>query len=144
MGSCLKSRSRSPFSGPGSIVGLVLFLAHLARQIRVETMLRDVHSEADTLQRIFSDDDRVVSPPVAHRAGGKLIENGTSGFLPRIDPDSALATARDTGTLIVVDVMPGACPVKGIPFTRPGRWTAAHRRRTGKYHQRGVERGGGS
>ncbi len=39
----------------GSVVGLVLFLAHLARQIRVETMLREVHTEArHTLRRVLA------------------------------------------------------------------------------------------
>ncbi|MBG6182979.1 putative membrane protein [Arthrobacter sp. CAN_A214] len=103
----------------GSVVGLVLFLAHLARQIRVETMLRDVHREADkALIRIFPDDDKVAGSPTKRDAGATLIENDTSGFLLRLDPDAALATAKDTGTFIVVDVMPGASLVKGVPFAR--------------------------
>ncbi|WP_081738058.1 DUF2254 domain-containing protein [Arthrobacter sp. H41] len=103
----------------GSVVGLVLFLAHLAQQIRVETMLRDVHREADNaLTQIFSDDNEPARPPIGLGAGETLIENSTSGFLLRLDPDAALTTAKDTGTFIVVDVMPGASLVKGVPFAR--------------------------
>lgn len=34
-----------------SVVALVLFLAHLATKIRVETMLRNVHADAGDTQR---------------------------------------------------------------------------------------------
>ncbi|WP_081747569.1 DUF2254 domain-containing protein [Arthrobacter sp. Br18] len=103
----------------GSVVGLVLFLAHLARQIRVETMLRDVHREADSaLQRIFPDDDVPTRTPVERGPGYALIESTQSGFLLRIDPDAAVTTAKDTGTIIVIDAMPGASLVRGTPFAR--------------------------
>ena len=52
--------------GIASVLGLVLFLAHLARQIRVETMLRDVHQDASATLLIATAprDDR--PPPPAH------------------------------------------------------------------------------
>ncbi|MBG6217097.1 putative membrane protein [Arthrobacter sp. CAN_A6] len=103
----------------GSVVGLVLFLAHLARQIRVETMLRDVHREADSaLQRIFPDDGVPTRSPSERGPEYALIESAQSGFLLRIDPDAAVTTAEDTGTVIVVDAMPGASLVKATPFAR--------------------------
>ena len=49
-----------------SVLGLVLFLAHLARQIRVETMLRDVHDDANaTVQSMTSPLDEDTRPEPA-------------------------------------------------------------------------------
>ena len=46
-----------------SVVGLVLFLAHLAREIRVETMLLNVHTDAS---RVL-DDETPADDPSRHR-----------------------------------------------------------------------------
>ena len=46
-----------------SVLGLVVFLAHLARQIRVEWMLRKVHADTDTTMR------RVLSEQGRHHGG---------------------------------------------------------------------------
>ncbi len=41
-----------------SVVSLVLFLAHLAREIRVETMLHGVHQDASaTVTRLLCDEE---------------------------------------------------------------------------------------
>lgn len=69
-----------------SVLGLVLFLAHLARTIRVETMLRGVHDDASaTLRRATSplEDSRpqpTLPTPPAH---GIDITAPSSGFLTR-------------------------------------------------------------
>lgn len=47
-----------------SVLGLVLFLAHLASQIRLETILDNVHREAtETLQRVLDERDDAAQPP---------------------------------------------------------------------------------
>ncbi|MHA7262319.1 DUF2254 domain-containing protein [Arthrobacter sp. TMN-37] len=103
-----------------SVIALVLFLAHLSRQIRVETMLRDVHSEAnDTIARIFPEVDP--PPPVRQREGsspGILLASDSSGFLTGIDEELALSAATDTGVFISVDAEPGSSLIQGIPCAR--------------------------
>lgn len=103
-----------------SVIALVFFLAHLARQIRVETMMRDVHSESDeAINRVFPKDDHA-SPVSAPDRDQKpmLVESTVSGFLLSVDPDRAVAAAVETDTFIVVDAMPGASLIEGVPFAR--------------------------
>lgn len=103
-----------------SVVALVLFLAHLARQIRVETMMRDVHREADhTINRIFPD-DRDDAEPAAKNPEGRatLIESSVSGFLLAVDAEAAVAAAAESDTFVVIDSAPGASLIAGIPFAR--------------------------
>ncbi|MFC3299413.1 Predicted membrane protein (DUF2254) [Arthrobacter agilis] len=102
-----------------SVVGLVLFLAHLARQIRVETMLRDVHRASDhTLDRIFPRDRRPAGrtqPPVSP---GATITIDTSGFLLGIGRGTVLAAAKKADAFVMVDSIPGDSLVYGMPFAR--------------------------
>ena len=58
-----------------SVIGLVLFLAHLTREIRVETMMRRVNVETqETIDRVFPEDrprpgpEPVPHPGSSHRA----------------------------------------------------------------------------
>lgn len=107
-----------------SVVGLVLFLAHLAQQIRVETMLRDVHDETNrTLHRLFPDDaDQQEAPPLPGRSASCL-RSRSSGFLLRVDPDSALAAAVEAGAVVAVDTTPGNSMIEGLPYAR--LWSVA-------------------
>ena len=101
-----------------SVVGLVLFLAHLARQIRVETMLRDVHRESDrTVDRVFPEDRRA-SALVEPASTAATITIGSSGFLLGIGRDRIVAAAVAADALVIVDAMPGASLVRGNPFAR--------------------------
>lgn len=104
----------------GSVLGLVLFLAHLARQIRVETILDNVHQEAtETLHRVLqvrdhgTPDTRVVPDP-PWTAVPLLATR--SGFLLSVDEDALLAAAHDAGALIRLDCLPGGSVVAGTPL----------------------------
>lgn len=102
-----------------SVVGLVLFLAHLARQIRVETMLRDVHRENDrTLDRIFPTDRRAADAAVIPTTNGASLAIHSSGFLLGVRPDATLAAAVKADAFVVVDALPGTSLVHGMPFAR--------------------------
>ncbi|WP_159801272.1 DUF2254 domain-containing protein [Arthrobacter zhaoguopingii] len=103
-----------------SVIALVLFLAHLSRQIRVETMLRDVHAEANVaIARIFPEDDQPrPDSGFAGRPHGVVLVSSSSGFLTGIDEDRALSAATDTGVLISVDAAPGSSLIVGIPCAR--------------------------
>ncbi|WP_219815716.1 DUF2254 domain-containing protein [Arthrobacter sp. SX1312] len=102
-----------------SVVGLVLFLAYLARQIRVETMLRDVHRETDkTLERVFPEHDS--RRPSVRTPEGRpdAVRAPSSGFLTRIDTGALLSAAERLDAFVSVDVAPGASLVAGVPVAR--------------------------
>ncbi|MHA7283256.1 DUF2254 domain-containing protein [Arthrobacter sp. TMS2-4] len=106
-----------------SVVGLVLFLAYLARQIRVETMLRDVHGETDeTLDRVFPEHDS--RRPSVPAPGGRphVVRAPSSGFLTRIDTKALVAAAGRLDAFVSIDAAPGASLVAGIPVARV--WSA--------------------
>lgn len=87
------------------VLGLVLFLAHLARQIRVETMLRNVHAEAsETVRRVLGGragdlpPEAALAPPV----DAAPLLAGASGFLVQIDESALLAAAVDSDAVLRV------------------------------------------
>jgi uncharacterized membrane protein len=99
-----------------SVVALVLFLAHLTRQIRVETMLLQVHDDAvgtmDTnlIRRDNPDASRTLpeQPATAH----VLLASG-SGFLTSIDQDDLVKAATRSGTVVSLERDPGSFVVQG-------------------------------
>ena len=102
-----------------SVIGLVLFLAHLTREIRVETMMRRVHVETqDTMDRIFPQDrpGRGSEPEPGPGQAAILIESAHSGFLTSVDKESLVQAAADAGGVIRLDRDPGSSLVKGVPF----------------------------
>lgn len=105
-----------------SVIGLVVFLAHLVRQIRVETMLRDVHRDATSTVRAVlqprDDGSRPATqlPDVPDSA--LLIVAPASGFILRFDHSKLLAAARSADVTVVIDAYPGSSLVEGIPIGR--------------------------
>ena len=99
-----------------SVIGLVLFLAHLARQIRVETMLHQVHADAsDTLRSVLpprGGGRPLVSPP---SGTGQPLLATTSGFLLGVDTDRLLRASQDADAVIAVSALPGDFVVAGTP-----------------------------
>jgi len=102
-----------------SVLALVLFLAHLVREIRVETMVRNVHTQARaTMLRVLPEldgDAPAVAVPVP-AAGAVPITARTSGFLMEIDEQRLLAAAVDAGAVVLVDRCPGSSLVARTPF----------------------------
>jgi uncharacterized membrane protein len=102
-----------------SVLGLVLFLAHLARQIRVETMLRDVHDDATTTVRRTTssvEDSRTepAIPPPAPDAHD--VTAPASGFLTSIDEAQLLSAAIEFKACMIIDRPPGSSIVEGVPI----------------------------
>ncbi len=102
-----------------SVVGLVLFLGHLARSLRVETMLRDVSDEArETYARELpgkgGDSDAVgfalpagdALPVCAHR----------SGFLRDVAGSRIAAAAAAAGVVVLLEPRIGDSVVAGTPI----------------------------
>lgn len=102
-----------------SVIGLVLFLAHLAQVIRVETMLRTVRADGtQTLRRMLvppSDHDRGTAVPAPPPDAFLLLAPG-SGFLVRIDRDELLAVAKELAVVVLLDRCAGTALVEGTPI----------------------------
>jgi uncharacterized membrane protein len=110
----------------GSVITLVAFLAHLARQIRVESMLREVHTDTSaTLRRVLpetapgeADQDPPVVPAVTVPLCGR-----TSGFFTSTDETGLLDAAVTADVVLLVDRLPGDSLIAGTPIAVA--WRAA-------------------
>ena len=103
-----------------SVLGLVLFLAHLARQIRVETMLRDVHDDASaTVQSMTSplDDDTRPEPAIPTPPTNAIeVKAPSSGFVTSFDEAGLLSAATEMNACVVLESYPGSSIVEGTPI----------------------------
>ena len=103
-----------------SVLGLVLFLAHLTAQIRPETMLRNVHRDAsETMRAVLPERDRADGdqphgprPPLD---AVQLLAHDDGGFLTWIEQSDLVEVAEDEDALLSLDVYPGSFLVKGTP-----------------------------
>jgi len=100
-----------------SVMALVLFLAHLTREIRVETMMRRVHSETRaTMDRVFPEDRPDRPPPPGMRGALVRISSASSGFLTAVDEGALLRAATAAGAVLRIDCQPGSSLIEGVPF----------------------------
>lgn len=110
-----------------SVIGLVLFLAHLTRQIRPEMILHRVH--VDTSQAIKHNlskrDTQSPQEPVMAVAppGAKPLKIPESGFLLRVDHARLLKKAVETDAFLTVTALPGDFLVGDTPV---GQVWSAH------------------
>ena len=114
----------------GSVLALVFFLGHLARALRVETMLRDVHDEAT---RTFATElpdsaDALPAPPTSPGPGRAVpVTARSSGFLVGVDERAAAAVARDAGAVVRLGARVGDSVVTGTPYAHA--WAVDPQRR---------------
>ena len=102
-----------------SVVALVLFLAHLTRQIRVETMLVRVYDDAmNTIRSNLSPRDEPQPTSPAPTGPSIRLWAPGSGFLTSVDQDHLVAAATEAGAVIAIDRQPGAFVVEGTPLGR--------------------------
>ena len=100
-----------------SVVGLVLFLAHLTREIRVETMLRRVSAETrGTIDRVFPADRPGHGPDPVPTSAAFPLYAASSGFLTSIDKDALVQAAEESGAILRLEREPGSFLVEGVPF----------------------------
>ena len=105
-----------------SVLTLVVFLAHLARQIRVEWMLREVHADTNvTMSRVLADAPppgtaASVAPPVP--ADAVPLCATASGFFTSVDESTLLAAVIDAGAVLQVDRCPGDSLIAGTPIAQ--------------------------
>jgi uncharacterized membrane protein len=100
------------------VLALVLFLGHLVRQIRIETMLDHVSSDIEsTAHRMLDllddtpDHDFTALPP----AGASVITAGSSGFLVEVDERALLAAAVEADAVVWIDRPVGSDVLAGVP-----------------------------
>lgn len=101
-----------------SLFALVLFLAHLTRQIRVETILEKVHADAAATAEanlVRRDAERPLEPPVSQPHTAVRVRSASSGFLLRIDEARLVDAASSVGAVIRVDRIPGSFIVANTP-----------------------------
>ena len=112
-----------------SVIGLVVFLAHLARQIRVETMLVQVHGDAaealrGILPTLEEGDGEAERGPAVPVDAAPMLAPG-SGFLLSLDRELLLRAACEADAIVLIDRCPGSSLVEGVPvgvaWAREGR-----------------------
>lgn len=101
-----------------SVIGLVAFLAHLVRELRIETMLSIVHREASSeLERSLPDRAGTTGAvPTPAGAPEILVESADSGFLLTVDEQALVALATEASVVIRIDALPGSSLVRGVPL----------------------------
>lgn len=102
-----------------SVLGLVVFLAHLARQLRVESLLKEVHAETSQVMSALltksAAQDSDVVPPVAPPSATPLRAR-RSGFLTSTDERALLAAATEADAVVSIDRLPGDILVARTPL----------------------------
>lgn len=102
------------------VLGLVLFLSHLSREIRVETMMHSVHSAADhTIHRILPERTPAAGDPGTPPeppADALPLPAGASGFLTAVDEEALLEAAVEAGAVLLIDRQPGSSLITGTPM----------------------------
>ena len=104
----------------GSVAALVVFLGHLARSLRVETMLRNVHDEATAAIR--SSTDRSADPdPDLPASPGTPVEAAGSGFVVEVDEELLVRAARKVDVVMALVPRMGDSVVAGTPVAHAWR-----------------------
>ncbi len=100
-----------------SVIALVLFLAHIVRQIRVEAILTDVRGSAVAMiDRVLPEHDPQASPEsVVVPDGAVPLLARATGFIGSIDREALVSAATNAGVVIAVDVTVGGWVVEGTP-----------------------------
>lgn len=118
--------SISFFLAIASVFALVFFLAHITSQIRVETILEKVHSDAivtaaASLKRLDApetDDTPTPYGPLTPPPDTLTFVSWRSGFLLRIDQDILIELATSLDAYIRFDRIPGSYVVERTPIAR--------------------------
>jgi uncharacterized membrane protein len=102
-----------------SVGALVAFLSHQTRQLRVETMMRDVHVEAGTtLRRLLHQLEEDGQPDTALPevpAGARPVRARHSGFLVQVAEGPLLAAAAEARCTLRLLPRPGDPVIEGTP-----------------------------
>jgi uncharacterized membrane protein len=107
-----------------SVLGLVLFLAHLVRQIRVETMVNTVRADAaGTADAVLGGESGEHAPLPTPPAHAVSINARHTGFVVGVDEGKLVDAAAKVDAVVLVDRAPGDWLVAGTPVALV--WSAA-------------------
>ncbi len=102
-----------------SVAALVAFLSHQSRQLRVETMLRDVHVEADATLRRLADEQADDGQPDGELpplpAEARPVCARHSGFLVQVTEGPLLVAAEEAHAVVRLIPRPGESVISGVP-----------------------------
>ncbi|MFC0580781.1 DUF2254 domain-containing protein [Micrococcoides hystricis] len=100
-----------------SVFALVLFLAHLAREIRVEMVMKNVRAEtARQIEQIYPEYTTDFQPiPDEPNERILRLRSRKSGFLAAVDTQALLRAAEETNTMIRFDAKVGDSVIEGAP-----------------------------
>jgi uncharacterized membrane protein len=102
-----------------SVVMLVFFLAHLAAQLRVETMLKDIHAETDrTIERIGERNaaQRPYASSIDIPVTTQIVTSSASGFVTGHDHEALSQLAEDHQIVVQEAKRVGENVVRGTPL----------------------------
>ncbi|MDQ4137980.1 MAG: DUF2254 domain-containing protein [Actinomycetota bacterium] len=101
-----------------SVLMLALFLAHLARELRVETMLRNVHRETDrTMETVARLTNGFTSgTPVPRPGDARVVPADSSGFVTSIDRPRLIRAAARLDIVVAEEHGVGDSVIEGIPL----------------------------
>ena len=110
-----------------SVAALVTFLSHQSRQLRVETMMRDVHAESSStwarISRQQEEDEQPDRPLPPVPATARPLCARDSGFLVQVSERPLLEAVGRCGAVLRLDRRPGDQVIAGAPFA----WAWPHR-----------------
>ncbi len=101
-----------------SVIMLTFFLAHLARQLRVETMLRDVHEETQRTIRLAAETPHTAADrvPDAPAVGTRSVLASRSGFVTGVDRNAILEVAAEHDLVVRELRTVGSSVIEGRPM----------------------------
>ncbi|MBO0895262.1 MULTISPECIES: DUF2254 domain-containing protein [Arthrobacter] len=105
--------------GIASGIVLLLFIGHIARSLRVDTMMLNAHQDClavlrDTYPVSETGEVQEFDLP----AGGTLVPGGRSGIIQRIDRQPLMKVLQDRGLTMRIMVQPGDHVTVGSPVAR--------------------------
>lgn len=110
-----------------SVIALVMFLGHVVRILRVDTMMLAVHSEtAATLDETYPDRGDMtgmVRPDLPGPEGGTLVNSPRSGFVRTVHWDRLVDAATAGDAFIRMGARPGDHVTEGTPVL--AAWSTA-------------------
>lgn len=103
-----------------SALALLVFVGHISRSLRVDTMMVSVHKEAaDIIAGTYpplGDTSRRPAAGFPGPRGGTLVPLRRSGFVRTVDPAGLAETARRHDVVLRLGVRPGDDVVQGTPL----------------------------
>ena len=105
--------------GVASAGGVLAFVGHIVRALRVDTMMVAVHREAamtiDQTYPLLGDESKAPRAGLPGPDGGTLVSARRSGFVRVVEPQVLVDAARGQDAFLRLGVRPGDHVVQGAP-----------------------------